>query len=248
VEKKKKIIYRDVKTENTSIPYALIRTRRRTLAVKITEQGEVEVRAPIRLPLAEIEGFLREKEDWICRKSGEARKLARKKEKFSVTYGSLLRLGGDTYPLLASERKGFGWDGQAKCFTAPPGLDEDALKSGIIALYRDLARQYVTQEVRRQTVKIGVGPQKIRINSAASRWGSCSSTGNLNFSWRIIMADEGARRYIVIHEMCHLKEFSHAPDFWKLVSEYCPDYEAQRVKLDALSRVLHSENWTNGIK
>lgn len=75
---------------------------------------------------------------------------------------------------------------------------------------------------------IGVDFHNIRIKDTKSRWGSCSSKGNLNFNFRIIMAPKEVTDYIIIHELCHLKHMNHSKEFWTSVEEYMPDYEMHK--------------------
>jgi predicted metal-dependent hydrolase len=72
--------------------------------------------------------------------------------------------------------------------------------------------------------QIGVRYDRIAIKGQSTRWGSCSSKRNLNFNWRLMMAPPGAVDYVIIHELCHLKELNHSPRFWALVAQHCPDY------------------------
>lgn len=69
---------------------------------------------------------------------------------------------------------------------------------------------------------------KVSIKNQKTRWGSCSKKGNLNFNYRIILLSPELRDYIIIHELCHLKEFNHSLQFWQLVAECCPNYAALR--------------------
>jgi predicted metal-dependent hydrolase len=76
---------------------------------------------------------------------------------------------------------------------------------------------------------------KLSIKNGISRWGSCSSKGNLNFNWRLAMIPSHLADYIVVHELCHLKEFNHGPEFWKLVALACPNYRIYREELKSMS-------------
>ncbi|MCA9386358.1 M48 family metallopeptidase, partial [Candidatus Dojkabacteria bacterium] len=64
-----------------------------------------------------------------------------------------------------------------------------------------------------------------------TNWGSCSSKGNLNFTWRLIFAPLEILDYVVVHELCHLKEQNHSQRFWDLVAEQVPDYKKKRIWL-----------------
>jgi len=72
---------------------------------------------------------------------------------------------------------------------------------------------------------------RINIRDQKSRWGSCSRQGNLNFNFRLLYLQPEVRDYVIIHELCHLKEFNHSPSFWKLVSRVSPDFKVLRSKL-----------------
>ncbi|MDK2962182.1 MAG: hypothetical protein PWP20_1308 [Eubacteriaceae bacterium] len=90
---------------------------------------------------------------------------------------------------------------------------------------------------------MGVFPQKLKINKARTRWGSCSSAGNLNFSWYLIMAEESAIDYVVVHELAHLIKMNHSKEFWEIVKTYCPDYEQAKDKLKTLQKTLAIQDW-----
>jgi len=71
----------------------------------------------------------------------------------------------------------------------------------------------------------------IRIKNHVSRWGSCSSKGNINFNYRIALLPPHLADYIIVHELCHLGEFNHSIKFWNLVGQTLPDYESLRAEL-----------------
>ena len=75
---------------------------------------------------------------------------------------------------------------------------------------------------------IGRSPGRVTVREQRTKWGSCSSQGNVNFNWKLIMAPKEALDYVVIHELCHLYEFNHSSKFWARVEKYQPDYAIWR--------------------
>ncbi len=83
---------------------------------------------------------------------------------------------------------------------------------------------------------LGVSVKRISVRDQSSRWGSCSTTGVLSYSWRLILAPPFVLDYLAIHEVAHLVEMNHSPRFWRLVSRMCPDAERAKVWLDVARR------------
>ncbi len=78
---------------------------------------------------------------------------------------------------------------------------------------------------------MGTEYNRITIRHQSSRWGSCSSKNNLNFNCLLVLCPDEVRDYVIIHELCHLKEMNHSPKFWAQVARYCADYEVQKAWL-----------------
>ena len=92
---------------------------------------------------------------------------------------------------------------------------------------------------RRAAEMIGVGIKRISVRDQSSRWGSCSTTGVLSYSWRLILAPPFVLDYLAIHEVAHLVEMNHSPRFWRLVHRMCPDSERAKTWLNANGTDLH---------
>lgn len=86
------------------------------------------------------------------------------------------------------------------------------------------ARRAFCEEVEKQKQKFGFVYNSVAIKDTRSRWGSCSGRGNLNFSWRLIMAPDDILNYVVTHETAHLSHLNHSSDFWDLVKQRCPNF------------------------
>jgi hypothetical protein len=92
---------------------------------------------------------------------------------------------------------------------------------------------------RRTAQKLDVAIKRVSVRDQSSRWGSCSNTGVLSFSWRLILAPPFVLEYLAAHEVAHLVELNHSPRFWRLVRRICPDFERAKVWLDVHGADLH---------
>jgi predicted metal-dependent hydrolase len=221
--------------------YVLVRSKRKTIALKIREDCQLEVRAPKQMPLDQIEIFVKKHQTWVDRHLQGVIGYQEKRAAFRVAFGQSYLMMGKTYPLIAGEKSQTGFNGNG--FYLWEKLEEDQLKSEMISLYRGLARNLLIKKTIEFGRRMGVFPQKLKINKARTRWGSCSSAGNLNFSWYLIMAEESAIDYVVVHELAHLIKMNHSKEFWEIVKTYCPDYEQAKDKLKKLQETLAIQDW-----
>ena len=102
------------------------------------------------------------------------------------------------------------------------------------------AREIIGQLVKHYAALYGVRYNRIAIRDQKSLWGSCSAEGNLNFNWRITLAPQEVLHYVVVHEVCHLRELNHSKRFWQLVALSIPDHKLCSSWLAKQSRALHA--------
>ena len=160
----------------------LIRARRKTLSIRITQEGNLEIRAPLGMPKGEIEAFLKEKAQWI--ETHRAKVLAE----------------------------------YAQGQEAPLGEEE-------ILILAEQMRQRLPEKLNRHAASMGVTFGNVTIRCQQTRWGSCSSGGNLNFNCLLMLAPEEVLDYVVVHELAHRKQMNHSALFWQEVARECPDYK-----------------------
>ena len=115
---------------------------------------------------------------------------------------------------------------------------------------RPLARRALIAEACRTAehllhaarAETGLHPTGLRVSDTRAQWGSCSARGVVQLCWRLVCAPPEVMRYVVIHELCHLRHRNHGPQFWALVAAHCPSYSAHRAWLRqegaALMRLL----------
>jgi predicted metal-dependent hydrolase len=101
------------------------------------------------------------------------------------------------------------------------------------------AVHHLAQASRRYASELGVAVKRISVRDQSSRWGSCSNTGVLSFSWRLVLAPPFVLDYLAAHEVCHLVELNHSPRFWRLVTRLHPQYERAKTWLDVHGADLH---------
>jgi len=222
------------------LKYVLKRSKRRTVAIHIID-GEVEVRAPMRTSRRDIDAFVTSKERWIKGKLAKSREQAERRKAFTLDYGDTVPCCGDTYTITAREARRPGFDGKAFC--VPAGLSPEEIKAACVTIYRKLAKDYFTERMFYFAEDMGEMPASVRINNAKARWGSCSANRNINFSWRLIMADAEVIDYVIVHELAHLKEMNHSSRFWSIVEDLLPDYRKRKARLRELQKRLAEENW-----
>ena len=97
---------------------------------------------------------------------------------------------------------------------------------------RRAVRELIAMLIDDEAPEIGVEPKRIQIRDQRSRWGSCSTTGTLSFNWRLVLAPFDVLDYVVVHELCHMREANHSGRFWKLVETRRPDWRAHKDWLD----------------
>lgn len=221
-------------------PYTLTRMGRKTIGIYI-KGDSIEVRAPLRCPKSEIDKFVASKEEWIKKSLAESQEQMSMREAFTRGYGDTVLYRGCNYPIEARAGNRVGFDDVV--FYLPQNLPPEQIKAAIVQIYRMLAKRYLTSKVLEYAKLMGVTPTAVKVNGAKTRWGSCSTYKSLNFSWRLIMADDEVIDYVVVHELAHIIEMNHSQKFWAVVEQILPDYKERRVKLKELQKRLVMEDW-----
>ena len=176
----------------------IIRSNRKTLAIQINPDLSVTVRAPIYASQREIGRILKEKEGWIQK---HIEKIREQEAKRKEMYG---------------EKGEYG-----------KSAEREYLSNEEIHKLAEKALEYIPKRVSYFAKQIGVTYGKITIRNQKTRWGSCSSKGNLNFNCLLMLTPPEVIDYVVVHELCHRKEMNHSGAFWAEVEKVLPDYKEQ---------------------
>ncbi len=165
----------------SGIEYAVRRTKRRSIAIRVERDGSVTVFAPYFTSNDLIEQSILKNVSWILKKQAEVRKFL--SENAIVSF---------------SEQE----------------LDE----------IKRLAGEKIPPVFRLCVNVVGVEPKKLTLRPMVSKWGRCSSRGHVSINTLLALAPDNVMRYIVIHELCHLKHMDHSKSFKELLYLYCPDH------------------------
>jgi predicted metal-dependent hydrolase len=201
--------------------------RARTIRIVVAPEG-VEVVIPRRGSLRDAEAFVAEKARWIertlksYREAEEALPPARLEDGGDVPYlGRTLPLRVHVEP--DRTRAGVARRGAA-LHVGVSGPGEEHVRDALVRWYRRRARVEVAERLDWATLRAGSQYTKLQIRDPSSRWASCSSSGGMSFSWRLLLAPEQVLDYVVQHEVAHLDVMDHSRRFWGVLESRCPDY------------------------
>ncbi len=218
--------------------YQLTKSNRKSIVIQIKSDGSIHVRAPYRVSLAEIERFLHNKKAWLVKTVGQVLAVQSDVPPVKFEDGERFWYLGNEYRLelqtedrrkenrVGENRVGISEDRIIMMLGQDMGLTER--QAMMEQWYRQQAQRVITAKADFFADALNVKYVKLRMKNPKTRWGSCSSKGNLNFNWHIIMAPEAVVDYLVIHELCHLLHMNHSALFWKSVEGLCPDYKDAR--------------------
>ncbi|WP_306151575.1 M48 family metallopeptidase [Roseovarius sp. MMSF_3281] len=205
------------------------RARRISLRVSGLD-GKVTLTLPHGVPEHEALDFARKKQGWL------RRQLDKRPEHQSIGMGEDLPFQGMPHRIAPGPgRRIMARDGMLHV----PG-PESSLAPRLQAWLKAQARDRLAAASDHYAAKLGRPYARLTLRDTRSRWGSCSSTGGLMYSWRLIMAPAPVLDYVAAHEVAHLAEMNHSPAFWATVDRLCPGYEPHRRWLREHGAGLHA--------
>lgn len=195
----------------------IVRSRRKTVSLSVKRTGEIVVRAPLYVKDGEVARFVARHRDWLIKRIAEV-----EGKTLNLSDGESLTLFGNKYVVMS---------GRAKLTDGNIMLPEEGRETAFAALLKKqagISMSALTQEIARE---FGFPYRAVRISSARSRWGSCSKSGTISYSFRVAFLPEELARYVAVHELCHTRYFNHSALFWREVKKILPDYQILRKRL-----------------
>jgi predicted metal-dependent hydrolase len=203
--------------------------RARRMVLRVAPAGrQPTLTLPPGVPLASAQAFLSDHEGWLRQQiaAGAPRQL--------VAAGGELRFRGEVLTVRTGGLRVQRIGDELHVPGTPARVGPR-----VAAWLREEARQACAAGVARHAARLGRPAGRITLRDPRSRWGSCTSSGDLMFSWRLIMAPAEVLDYVVAHEVAHIAELNHGPGFWAVVRQLAPEFEAPRDWLRRHGAELH---------
>ena len=199
--------------------------RKRTAEITIVD-SQVIVAVPDTLSEERIESLINKRRGWINKKLALQSQVIPFKPKEFVT-GEAFSYLGRNYRLKLTRndsvklKNGYFHVGDS-------AKGKGHVKAGLADWYQSHAAHRLTQKTQRYAELLGVMPRSTTVKDFKTKWGSCSTRGDIAYNWRIIMAPHGVIDYVVIHELSHLVEHNHSTKFWGVLEKIVPDYRDKK--------------------
>lgn len=204
------------------IPYEIVRSHRKTLALTIDNEARLIVRAPMQLGEDVICDFIKKKSRWITDKQRQVKDYATMQSAFVLEDGENVLYFGKSYAVLRKDVQEVTPEGS---FLLVP---EDMMLDGFADWMKMQGENVIRERVDYYANLMGVKYASVKMSEAKRRWGSCGAGNTLNYAWRLVMCPQSVIDYVVVHELSHITYKDHSAKFWTRVATVMPNYkEAQ---------------------
>ena len=210
---------REIRFQGKKLEYTLIQAPRRDVLIQALEGNLTRVYAPKRMPLSEIDAL-------VGRRAGEILSMQQALAPAPRRSGECVRVEGR--PRRLRLERGTGESSLTETewvLFCPDPENARQVRDRARSFLAEMALVRIRERLEVYAPRIGVSYGRVTVRNQRTRWGSCSAKGNLNFNWRLILAPEKCLEYVVIHELCHRREFNHSARFWDLVQRQMRDYQ-----------------------
>jgi len=211
-----------------------IKTGARNLSMTIDERG-LRLSAPSRMRLTDIDHFVLGHGAWVLKKLDELAHITRPRH-ISIKDGIRLPLlGQDIEVRVIPGTNRFRWIAQTLVLEARSDADLGHLATRALKAH---ALTHFGQRLSHYTAQVDHAPPPLRLSAARTRWGSCSRNSGIRINWRLVHLAPHLGDYVVAHEVAHLLEMNHSPNFWRIVGNIYPDWKAARAELKTCAASL----------
>ena len=219
--------------------------RAKKLQIRIRPDGSLQITAPSFVSGKTVRDFLLEMIPWVRRTLPGVRRRAAAAKKADLRFPETVSLAF----LRETFRTKYWW--QDKCWTAARldretgvlifsgcVLDRESVLAAFSELLKRTALAVCPEELARLSEQTGISFRSCSIRMQRSRWGSCSAKRNISLNAKLLFFPPEIVEYVMIHELCHLREMNHSADFWRQVASFLPDWKTRRSNLKKLYEAL----------
>lgn len=219
-----------------TIPYSIERSKKRkkSISILVTKTQEVIVRAPHHTSDRYIEDLIEKSRDWIHKKLAALQNVVHCPKRQWVT-GEVLQYLGESYTIevwpIPSKKAACELMGQTLFIKCLEPHYSPSVKKVVEAWYRKQAKKILSERTLFFANIMNLFPTEIIVKQQKNRWGSCDQHNIIRYNWKAIMASMPLVDYLVVHELAHIKEKNHGPNFWAVVEKEVADYKEKRKAL-----------------
>lgn len=210
---------RCIKLKEKDIYYILVLKDKKNISIKINKDGEIIVYAPIGISYSYIETLLRKKQNWIINNVNNLKNSCYNKD------DKVIFLGIEYIRKIEQANKDKVYIKGDFVYIKTKEINSKYINKVLRDWYIEQAESLLINRVKKLSIKNNLLPSKIIIKNQKSRWGSCNSKKEIRLNWRLILMPYDIIDYIIIHELCHLKQMNHSKVFWNLVESIVPNYK-----------------------
>lgn len=201
--------------------------RRRAMEITVDRGGELVLAAPPDVADATLRDFVQRKRMWVYKQLARRGALGQETPRKAFIEGEGLAYLGRSYRLRLVPEADAAVKLQGGRFVMPKALAKEG-REHLIRWYVTRARPWLWAKAQDFTARMEVAPAGVRVQDLGYRWGSCGKGEWLYFHWKTILLPARIAEYVVVHEMAHLHEPHHTPEFWRRVERAMPDFESRR--------------------
>ena len=228
--------------DTEEIEFTIVKSKRKSLSIAIQPDGNLLVKAPFYLSDSEILKWVKTKTAWIIRQRAKLKEQQDVNPPKQYITGEKFWYQGREYELevrISTGRAGMVGIVEDKIILFAKIGESAQVQKILSGWYVQQAKTVIPKRVRHFAEQMGENHGNITIKNQKKRWGSCSSAKNLNFNWRLILAPEEVLDYVVVHELCHLRQMNHSKEFWHEVEMVLPNYKVHKKWLEMNGTLLN---------
>jgi len=209
----------------------------RTSRIIVGPKRPLEIIVPHGVSDAEIDRMLNDRRAWIQAKTTRAMEIANRPAHLGLSLPGAVPIAGES--VQVERLNGARAVAQLRDGHLVVRGPAESVGEALLRWYRREARRRTREAVEREAARLDLVYKSVAIRDQRTRWGSCSRAGNLSFNWRLLLAPPAVLDYVVVHELCHLREPNHSKAFWRALDAAMPGWPDHARWLRAYGHELH---------